>query len=161
MSQFPVLPCQANNAFFYYADLARATAFYQEIIGATLVADYGYAKIFQLAATSFLTLVDGNRGMHSPSEPKTVTLALVSEQVEVWYSYLQGQGVTIRNPLNYRPGQAHDGFVALDPEGYFLEVERFNPHPENEQLLPLLQKLTPHYPSAPSQRPASTIARRD
>ena len=32
----------------------------------------------------------------------------------------------------------HDGFVAIDPEGYFLEFERFNPHPENTDLLPRL-----------------------
>jgi hypothetical protein len=39
---------------------------------------------------------------------------------------------------NIVPGRAHHGFVAVDPEGYFLEFERFNPHPENELLMPVL-----------------------
>jgi hypothetical protein len=28
--------------------------------------------------------------------------------------------------------------VAIDPEGYFLEFERFNPHAENERFMPVL-----------------------
>lgn len=38
------------------------------------------------------------------------------------------------------PGRAHHGFVAIDPEGYFLEFERFNPHPENERFMPVLDQ---------------------
>jgi hypothetical protein len=36
--------------------------------------------------------------------------------------------------------------VAYDPEGYFLEFERFNPHPENERLLPILSQAESIYP---------------
>lgn len=147
---------QANNAFFYYADLARATHFYREVMGFEQVTDYGFACTFRLAATSFLTLVDGNRpGMqHRLDEPKSVTLALVSQQVEGWLDYLRSQQITIRHDLNWRPDQPHDGFVALDPEGYFLEIERFNPHPENEALLPLLAALPAQTLVATSQRPS-------
>ncbi|RIK33735.1 MAG: glyoxalase, partial [Chloroflexi bacterium] len=125
------------------------------IIGATVVADYGFAKIVQLAQSSFLTLVDATKGIHSAEEPKTVTLALVSEEVEAWYEYLTRQGVTMHRALQITPGQAHDGFVALDPEGYFLEFERFNGHPENAQLLPRLAAISPTYPtSGETLRPA-------
>jgi catechol 2,3-dioxygenase-like lactoylglutathione lyase family enzyme len=149
-------PFLANNAFFYYADLASATRFYQQVLGCTLVADYGFAKTFHLARSSFLTLVDATKGMHSSSEPKSVTLALVTEQVEAWYDYLTRQGVAIKHELNPKPNQTHDGFVALDPEGYYLEVERFNRHPENEELLPRLAQVAPTLPSAaPSQRPTN------
>jgi predicted enzyme related to lactoylglutathione lyase len=148
-------PFLANNAFFYYADVTRAAQFYQEIIGATLVADYGFAKTFQLAGRSFLTLVDATKGMHSASEPKMVTLALVTDQVAGWYDYLGQQQVTIKEEFSPVAGRPHDSFVALDPEGYFLEFERFNDHTENEQLLPQLHRLAPlHAPPATSARPA-------
>ena len=32
-------------------------------------------------------------------------------------------------------------FVVMDPEGYKIEFEQFNPHPENELLMPLLDAL--------------------
>ena len=137
------LPFKANNAFFYYTDLERAGQFYQEVLGFALAADYGMAKIFRIAQSSFLTLVEASKGMHAADEPKTVTLALVTDEVEGWYEYLDRQRVTMHRPLSVKPGQPHDGFVALDPEGYFLEFERFNPHVQNEQLLPILRGLTP------------------
>ena len=129
----------ATNAFYYYSDLPGAWDFYTRVLGFRTVADYGFAKILQVAPTSYLTLVDEARGMHSSSEPKSVTLALVTEQVEEWWAYLSEAGVTMRSPLGeVGTGRPHDGFVAVDPEGYLLEFERFNPHPENESLMPVL-----------------------
>ena len=48
----------ANNAFLYYADLEAAWSFYGEVLGLETVADYGFAKILQIAGSSYLTLVD-------------------------------------------------------------------------------------------------------
>jgi predicted enzyme related to lactoylglutathione lyase len=158
----PAIPViQATNAFYYYEDVDRAWDFYTRVLGFHTVADYGFAKILRLAESSFLTLVDAQRGMHSAEEPKTVTLALVTEEVEGWWAYLTAQNVEMRAEFNYREGQPHDGFVAIDPEGYLLEFERFNRHPENERLTPRLDALEAIYPdgrqTAPgteSQRPA-------
>lgn len=139
------LTIQATNAFFYYKDVEKAWAFYRDVLGLETAVDYGFAKIMRVAHHSYLTLVDVASGMHSADEPKSVAIALVTEQVEAWYNYLSSVGVPIRNPYQRRDGAAHDGFVAFDPEGYYLEVERFNPHPENETLLPLLATIPPTY----------------
>jgi catechol 2,3-dioxygenase-like lactoylglutathione lyase family enzyme len=128
----------ATNAFYYYRDVAAAWSFYTDLLGFETVADYGFAKILRVAPRSYLTLVDEARGMHTSEEPKSVTLALVTEQVEEWYAYLVESGVPMRGPLKVEEGSAHDGFVAIDPEGYLLEFERFNPHRENVSLLPML-----------------------
>jgi predicted enzyme related to lactoylglutathione lyase len=134
---------QATNAFYYYRDVDRAWAFYTEVLGLSTVADYGFAKIMRVADASYLTLVDAEQGMHSAEEPKSVTLAIVTEQVEEWWEHLSAHGVEMRADFNYQEGQAHDGFVAIDPEGYFLEVERFNPHQENVDLMPILDSVEP------------------
>ena len=105
-----------------------------------LAADYGFAKIVQVAPTSYLILVDADEGMHSTDEPKTVALALITDQLDEWYAYLVDQGVEMRGDFNPTEGRPHDGFVAHDPEGYYLEFERFNAHPENELLMPLLEQ---------------------
>ncbi len=146
--QRPVMPLRANNSFFYYSDLDRATSFYSQTLGFRMVADYGKARIFQIAATSFLTLVDSTIGMHSSEEAKTVTLASVVTDVQGWYAYLQEQQLPFHKELTQGPGQSYDGFVVLDPEGYFLEFVRFNEHPDNAHLLPRLTALPPTYPDS-------------
>jgi predicted enzyme related to lactoylglutathione lyase len=134
---------RATNAFYYYRDVDGAWAFYTDVLGLETAADFGFAKIMRVAEASYLTLVDAEEGMHSADEPKSVTLAIVTEQVEEWWDRLSEQGVEMRADFNYREGQAHDGFVAVDPEGYFLEVERFNPHEENVGLMSILDAVEP------------------
>lgn len=129
---------RASNLFLYYRDLDRATAFYQRTLGMELVADYQMARIFRMTADSYLILVDATKGMHSAQEPKTVAVALLTDQLEAWHAYLATRGIRPRSTFVPKAGRPHDGFVIEDPEGYLLEFERFNPHPENERLLPLL-----------------------
>jgi predicted enzyme related to lactoylglutathione lyase len=136
---------QATNAFYYYSDLEAAWAFYTDVLGLETVADLGFAKILQVAEASFLTLVDAERGMHSAAEPKTVTLAFVTDEVAGWWEYLSAAGVPMRADFDLIEGRPHGGFVAIDPEGYYLEFERFNPHEENARLMPLLDQIEPLY----------------
>ncbi len=128
----------ANNAFFYYADLDVATDFYTNTLGIDVAADYGFAKILHIAGSSFLTLVDADSGMHSADEPKTVAIALITDQLEEWWDYLSATDTKMRFEFNLRENRPHDGFVAIDPEGYLLEFERFNSHPENQRFIPVL-----------------------
>ena len=147
----------ASNAFYYYADVEAAWRFYSHVLGFETVADYGFAKILRLAPASYLTLVDAAEGMHSADEPKTATLAIVTDEIVEWYGHLLAADVPMRSELlEVDPTAAHVGFVAVDPEGYLLEFERFQPHPENERLLPLLNALEPLYPGAgaTTSRPA-------
>lgn len=137
---------QANLVFFYYPDLDEAERFYGTILGLEKVLDYGFAKIYQISQTSYIGLVDETKGMHKPTEPKTVTLAFVTNEIDEWYTYLQDQGVEIRNPLGDATRHPTRGFVALDPAGYFLEFERFLDFPQNEKLLPRLETIRPFYP---------------
>jgi catechol 2,3-dioxygenase-like lactoylglutathione lyase family enzyme len=136
----------ANNVFFYYADLETAGRFYGEVLGLQTVADYGFAKMLRVAETSYLTLVDAESGMHPADEPKTVALALITDQLDEWYDYVMEQSLDLKYGYNPKPGSAHDGFVVVDPEGYYLEFERFNHHPENEHLMPILDALEPVFP---------------
>ena len=130
----------ANNAFFYYDDLDTAVDFYTQTLGIEVAADYGFAKILHIAGSSFLTLVDADSGMHSADEPKTVALALITDQLEGWWDYLAATDTEMRFEFNYREDRPHDGFVAVDPEGYLLEFERFNAHDENERFVPVLDR---------------------
>ncbi len=142
---------RASNLFLYYKDLERATTFYQQTLGMELVADYQMARIFRMTTDSYLILVDAAKGMHTADEPKSVALALLTNQLEAWHAYLASRGLSPKSPFTVRPGRAHDGFVIADPEGYLLEFERFNPHPENENFVPLLAE------AATVRSPTSTV----
>jgi hypothetical protein len=90
-------------------------------------------------------------GMHTPEEPKTVAIALITDQLDEWFEYLVEQGVEIKHGYDPQEGRPHHGFVALDPEGYYLEFERFNEHPENEEFIPLLNECQTIYPLTDSE----------
>ena len=129
---------KATNVFLYYKDLPRATAFYTETLGLELLAEYDNASIVRIAAESYLILVDAAKGMHAAEEPKTVALALLTDQLPAWYAHVQEQGVPIKYTYKPREGGPHDGFVAIDPEGYLLEFEEFKQHKENEKFMTFL-----------------------
>lgn len=143
-SSYRTLPdygVRASNLFLYYKDLEKAAAFYSKTLGLEQVADHTMAKIFRITSDSYLILVDAKEGMHTAEEPKTVALALITDQLDEWYAYLKTTDVKIKYDYNLKPNRAHDGFVIYDPEGYLLEFERFNAHPENENFLPHLNQL--------------------
>ncbi|MGY6558352.1 MAG: VOC family protein [Nitritalea sp.] len=139
----PDFGIQGTNIFLYYEDLAAAERFYGELLGLEKVSDYVFAKTFRIAQDAFLTLVDAAVGRHAADEPKTVAIALLTDELPEWYAYLQAEGVAIKYPYKPKEGAAHDGFVAVDPEGYLLEFETFKQHPENEVLLPQLRRYAP------------------
>ena len=114
----------ASNVFFYYEDVEAATVFYRDVLGARVAADYGFAKIMQIAPKSFITLVDHTKGMHSSDEPKTVAIALVTDQLDEWWDYLEAADVRMRSD-DYTPreGSAHDGFVAIELEEIALRID--------------------------------------
>lgn len=144
MSDFGI---RASNVFLYYKDLDRAARFYENILGMELLADYTMAKIFRMTSDSYLILVDASKGMHTADEPKTVALALLTDQLAEWYAYFQSKKVPIKYTYKPKQGSPHDGFVAVDPEGYLLEFELFKQHPENEHFIPILEQNETIFPS--------------
>lgn len=135
---------RASNLFLYYENLTEAVDFYSTTLGMEVVADYEMAFILRVTSDSYLILVDASRGMHSADEPKTVALALLTGQLGEWYAYLKSKNVKMKFEYQPKEGSAHNGFVAVDPEGYLLEFERFNQHPENEKFIPLLEHNRQH-----------------
>jgi catechol 2,3-dioxygenase-like lactoylglutathione lyase family enzyme len=133
----------ATNAFYYYADVGAAWAFYRDTLGLETVADYGFAKIMRLADSSYLTLVQADSGMHSTEEPKTVTLNIITDQLETWYEHLQASQVPMRVDYELQNEQQPGSFVAVDPEGYFLKFTRHNPHPNHAAYVAAFSAATP------------------
>lgn len=131
---------QATNVFLYYKDLPKATNFYQNTLGLELLGEYDNASMFKIANESMLILVDEAKGMHSPEEEKSVAIAFLTRDLPNWYAHLQAKDVEIKYTYKPKEGGPHDGFVAIDPEGYLLEFETFKTHKENEPFSTLLNQ---------------------
>jgi catechol 2,3-dioxygenase-like lactoylglutathione lyase family enzyme len=139
------LNVQANLVFLYYKDLAVAEDFYKNTLGLEMVLDYGFAKLLRISKTTYVGLVDETKGMHRATEPKTVTLSFVTEEIDGWYDYLKDKCVEMRGELGDATRHPTRGFVAYDPEGYYLEFERFLDHSQNTKLLKRMSQFEPVY----------------
>ena len=144
-----------NNAFLYYKNYNEATNFYGDILGFKNVFEFpDFATIFQTTKSTFITVVNDNgRGMHSSDEPKTIAIALVTDQLDGWYQYALSQDLNIKNPPKPLADNPHHAFLVTDPGGYILEFEHFADHPENKEFIPLLNNSENIYGVKGSQRP--------
>lgn len=118
----PSAPLMAIT-FLYYRDLARAEAFYRDMLGLPLVIDQGYAKIFRLAEGAHVGLVDEAQGMNDWQEAKCVQLCMRVPDVDAWYDWARGAGLTDLSRLFANEPIGIRAFVFRDPEGYQIEVQ--------------------------------------
>jgi len=118
----------------YYQDLKAGHRFYGETLGLPLDENLGY-KIGESASIKLHPYEDS----HPQGQSKSTAIALLTDQLPEWYKYLQEQKTPIKYTYKRRDGGPHDGFVAIDPEGYLLEFEQFKQHPENELFMATLE----------------------
>ena len=127
---------------FYYEDLDRAARFYREHLGLVPVEVSDESVVLEIAPGARLTLATLASGGFTPDTPRTAAIALVTDQLDEWWGALSIRDLDMRSrDFDSVPGRPHDGFVLEDPEGWYLEFERFNAHPENERLMPQLDAL--------------------
>ncbi|WP_373400383.1 VOC family protein [Algoriphagus halophilus] len=132
-----------QELIWFYKDLPEAKKFYSETLGLKILSEEEKSVTFQIAGDSRLVIKSVEGSGYSGNEAKSVALALLTDNLEAWYSHLQKEKVTIKYTLKVKPDGAHDGFVAVDPEGYLLEFEMFRMHPENEKFIPELKGRKP------------------
>lgn len=135
LSSFEV---ERQTTHLYYADLPEAMTFYSNLPGLTR----RDSNVFQIAEGAYLQL-HAHDEKHPQGQEKSTAIALLTDQLPAWYSYIQDTGVPVKYPLKIREGGPHDGFVAVDPGGYLLEFEQFKQHPENERFMASLERLKP------------------
>jgi len=125
--------------WFYYDGIEKAAQFYGETLGFELVLDEGWAKIFEIAAGSFVGVVDGSsgKGHCQQAEDSAVLLTLVVDDVDRWRTYLEGAGVKIEGETRDIPVIDVRCFFFKDPGGYAIEIQKFtNPKTAQRFRLP-------------------------
>ena len=124
MSARPESPAELVITFLYYKDLARAEAFYSDVMGFPKVIDQGrVAKIMHIAGGAHVGLVDEAHGMNNWTAEKSVQLCVRVPDVDAWYAYAQEFGVENLSELFVNDVLGIRAFVFDDPEGYQIEIQ--------------------------------------
>lgn len=108
--------------FLRTADLEATTRFYAGTLGLPLVRDQGVCRIFRLAPSAYL----GFCTHLEAAPPDGVILTLVAEDVDGWYERLRAQGVEFVKPPAHTPRYQIYHCFFKDPNGYLLEIQRFD-----------------------------------
>ena len=108
--------------FLYTPDLESTAHFYEETLGLSLVLDQGSCRIYRVAGEAFLGFC---QRVEAPTEPQGIILTLVSDEVDAWYDYLQGQGVAFEKPPQRNETYNIYHCFLRDPNGYLIEIQRF------------------------------------
>lgn len=124
---------QEQITHLYYEDVEEALEFYGETLGLTKMGE----NRFQIGVDALIQINPVSEEYPS-GLPKSTAIALLTDQLPAWYEYVQAQGIEIKYTYKPKDGGPHDGFVAIDPEGYLLEFEQFKQHPENELFMAAL-----------------------
>ena len=111
----------SHIVFLSTRDLTATAAFYEETLGLTLALDQGKCRIYQVAEKAYL-------GFCAKAEVTTtdsVIVTLVTQDVDGWYQRLQTLGVAFEKQPAYNPDYKIYHCFLRDPNGYLIEIQRF------------------------------------
>jgi catechol 2,3-dioxygenase-like lactoylglutathione lyase family enzyme len=115
-------PFAQHITFLTTRDRARTGDFYERVLGLPLARDQGDCRIYRVSANAFIGFCE----RASAPEPRGVILTLVSDEVDAWYQRLSAQGIAFDKPPTYNPRYRIYHCFLLDPNGYVIEIQRFD-----------------------------------
>ena len=108
--------------FIYVKDLSLSKFFYEEILGFQLVLDQGSCRIVKTSGDAYLGYCSGRKSLRVGD---SVLITLVTTQVDEWYQYLRDQDISLLDPPQLNPEYGIYHFFFTDPDGYKIEIQRF------------------------------------
>lgn len=128
-------PIDSSITFFYTHDLDTSAQFYEDVLELELWLDQGSCRIYRVSGDSYLGLCHRGRTTFSTDKQSNVIFTLVTQQVDEWFNYLQQRGVEFEKPpsLNEKYNIYH--CFLRDPNGYLIEIQRFENTPGKSILL--------------------------
>ena len=109
--------------FLHAQDLEETRRFYTEVLGLALARDQGTCLILQVNEGAYLGFCE-----HIEQIPpgRKVILTLVSDDVDGWYAALKESDYSLIDPPTANPMYAIYHFFIHDPNGYWIEIQRFD-----------------------------------
>lgn len=114
-------PIDEQITFLRTRDLERSANFYENVLGLSLTLDQGACRIYRVRDGAFIGICGGEPA----PETKSLIFTLVTQDVEGWYEHLSAANVELDGPPRYNEKFLITQFFAKDPDGYAIEVQRF------------------------------------
>jgi predicted enzyme related to lactoylglutathione lyase len=117
------LPVTQQITWVYTEDLESTARFYERTLGLATALDQGQCRVYRTSPTSYLGLCRVRPGRWV--EPKGVVLTLLTPDVEAWHAHLVAAGADVQGPAEYHAAFRCTAFFVKDPNGYLIELQRF------------------------------------
>jgi catechol 2,3-dioxygenase-like lactoylglutathione lyase family enzyme len=108
--------------FLYTTDLIKTTNFYQNIMGFQMILDQGTCRIFRVAESSYIGFCHKET---INSDDLNTIFTVVTTDVDGWYVHLKEHGISFNKTPEYNPKYQIYHFFLNDPNGYLIEIQRF------------------------------------
>lgn len=109
--------------FLHARDLEKTHHFYTVLLGLSLVRDQATCLIFQSTDSAYLGFCEHIE----PTDPgRKVILTLVTDDVDAWYQTLKKRGADLKEPPKANSKYQIYHFFLQDPDGYWIEIQRFD-----------------------------------
>ncbi len=119
------LQADSQITFLYFRDLEAPARFFEDILGLTLVEQQSFARIYRVAGSAFIGIVNGTGGFLRPQEQNAVLITMVTDRVDEWYEQLRDAGVNLLSDVQINSVINIKGFFFEGPGGYRFEVQQF------------------------------------
>ena len=103
-------------------DITRSGEFWQRIMGLKLVLDQGTCRIFRTVGDAYLGFCQRDDCLVDSQ----IILTIVSDDVDLWYERLLKAQVVIDHAPLHNPEYSIYHFFARDPDGYRIEIQKFD-----------------------------------
>lgn len=115
-------PVDQFITFLRTESLAETCRFYEEHLGLKRVLDQAGCVVLHAASGAYLGFCE--RG-DVPQPPERVVLTLVTQEVDAWHQRFTESGIETDGEPRLNPNYNIYHFFAVDPNGYSVEVQRF------------------------------------
>jgi len=109
--------------FLHSSDLKKTRHFYEGLLNLKMVRDQGACQIYRVTDEAYLGFC---KHIEPISLGRKVILTLVTEDVDTWYESLKTRGADLMEPPQSNPNYQIYHFFLVDPNGYWIEFQRFD-----------------------------------
>jgi catechol 2,3-dioxygenase-like lactoylglutathione lyase family enzyme len=115
-------PFDSQVTFLATTDLAQTAQFYEQVIGLRLALDQGTCRIYQVSPGGFVGFCQRDEA----TAANGTIVTFVTEDVDGWCQRLRERGVSFEKEPTYNPQYRIYHCFLRDPNGYLLEIQRFD-----------------------------------
>ncbi len=108
--------------FVHAKDLIATRHFYENLLELPLARDQGACVIFKVTDSAYVGFCEHIQPI---SSGRKVILTLISDDVDGWHQALKDKGISTLTPPEHHPKFHIYHFFLEDPDGYWVEIQRF------------------------------------